>query len=97
MRTRLADRYAPDAHIGPGHPVYEKAAAAAEADRLAKANDPAEIARVRKSLDTKMLQWKRELLHEWNDMVRAYNAEHGTGLPTVSDAGELQFEDQAPR
>ena len=97
LRTRLAERYAPDAHVGPGHPVYEKAVVAVEAERLAKESDPAQIARIRKSLDVKILNLKRELLHTWNDKVRAYNAEHGTGLPTVSDAGGLQYEDGAPR
>lgn len=93
LKHRLADRYAPSAHIGPGHPVYEKAARAAEADRIAKANDPAEIRAVQESLNRKIAEWKRELVDEWNAKVREYNADNGTGLPTLGDDGMLEFPD----
>jgi len=93
LRHRLADRYSPATHVGPGHPVYEKAARAAEAERLAQANNPEAIREVRESLDAKVLEWKRDVLHSWNAKVRAYNAANGTSLPTVSDAGQLEFPD----
>jgi len=91
LKHRLADRYAPSAHVGPGHPVYEKAARAAKADQLAAANDPAEIKRVQKSIDAKVMQWKYELVDEWNEQVREYNCENGTGLPTLGRDGMLVF------
>ena len=93
LKTRLADRYAPSAHVGPGHPLYERAARAAEADRIAAANDPEEIKRTQASLDAKIVQWKRELVEDWNAKVRAYNAEKGTGLPTLGEDGVLEFPD----
>ncbi len=97
LKTRLPDRYAPQAvnsaHVGPGHPVYERAARAYEEEARAKANDPEQVQRIKDSLDRKIGEWKRELLGEWNAKVRAYNAEHGTQLPVVSDEGELEFPD----
>lgn len=93
LKTRLADRYAPSAHIGPGHPLYEKAARMAEEDRRARDNHPDRIKQIQASIDAKVAQWKRDLVAEWNEQVRAYNAENGTGLPTLGDDGHLQFPD----
>jgi hypothetical protein len=93
LRNRLPERYAREAQVGPGHPLWEKVARALEEERIAKARDPAEIRRVRASLDAKMTQWKRDLLAEWNAKVRAYNAKNGTGLPVVGEDGELEFPD----
>lgn len=94
LKTRMADRYAPSANIGPGHPVYEKAFKALEAEQNAKANDPEQLRQVRASIDAKMKQWKRELVDDWNGKVRAYNAENGTGLPTLGDDDRLVFPDK---
>ncbi|MEM7689911.1 MAG: hypothetical protein AAF291_12890 [Pseudomonadota bacterium] len=93
LKTRLADRYAPSAHIGPGHPLYEKAARAAEADRIAAENHPDEVKRVRDKIDATIMKLKRELVDEWNRQVRECNAENGTGLPTLGDDGMLVFPD----
>lgn len=93
LKTRLAERYAPEAQIGPGHPVYEKALRAAEEDRRAAANHPDEIKRVQASIDAKVRQWKIELVDEWNAQVRAYNAQNGTRLPVFARDGTLEFDD----
>ncbi|MEM7702942.1 MAG: hypothetical protein AAF251_13460 [Pseudomonadota bacterium] len=91
LKTRLADRYAPSAHVGPGHPLYEKAARAAEADRIAAENHPDEIKRIQESLNAKVMQWKHELVDEWNAQVRQCNAEHDLSLPTMGRDGKLEF------
>lgn len=91
LRTRMAERYAPEAQVGPGHPLYEKVARALEAERIAQANDPAQIERVRASLDAKIAQWKRELVEDWNAQVRDYNEENDAGLPTLGRDGQLEF------
>ncbi len=93
LKTRMAERYAPEAQVGPGSPLWERIALAIEEERKAQANDPAEIKRVQASIDAKVMQWKRDLLAEWNAKVRAYNAENGTGLPVVGEDGELDFPD----
>lgn len=104
LKNRLAQRYPAgtaagalaNQDIGPGHPVYERAKADLEAEALAKANDPAEIQKVRDSIDRKVLQWKRDLMREWNQRVRLHNAENGTQLPVVNEEGELEFLDGEP-
>ncbi|MEQ8411336.1 MAG: hypothetical protein RIC51_05900 [Erythrobacter sp.] len=54
LRARLADRYAPSAHIAPGHPVYERIRREIEEENRERANDPAQIARVRAAIDAKV-------------------------------------------
>ena len=95
LRTRLADRYSPQAQLGPGHPLYEKALRVAEEERRQRDNDPARIAKVHASIDAKVKQLKYELVDDWNAQVRDYNAANGTGLPTLGDDGRLEFPDEA--
>ncbi|QIQ88064.1 MAG: hypothetical protein G9473_02865 [Erythrobacter sp.] len=61
LRARLADRYAPAAHITPGHPVYERIRREVEEEARARANDPANVARVREAIDAKVRAWRKEL------------------------------------
>lgn len=54
LRNRLADRYSPQAHIAPGHPVYERIRREIEEERRREANDPKVIQAVRDSIDRKI-------------------------------------------
>ena len=67
LRNRLADRYAPSAHIHPGHPIYERIRAEImaeiEAERIRKASDPATIRAVRESIDRKLEGMRQQV--EW--------------------------------
>lgn len=54
LRTRLAERYSPHAHIAPGHPVYERIRREIEEERRIAANDPAAIQALRDSIDRKV-------------------------------------------
>lgn len=65
LRTRLPDRYDPLKDVGPGHPIYERVKREYEAEQRARANDPATIARIRKGIDAKMVQWRAELEAKW--------------------------------
>lgn len=63
LKHRLADRYAPAAHIAPGHPIYERIRGEVEAERIRQANDPATIQKVRESIDRKVEGIRRQV--EW--------------------------------
>lgn len=67
LRNRLADRYAPSAHIHPGHPIYERiraeVEAEVEAERIRQANDPANIRKIRESIDRKVEAIRKQV--EW--------------------------------
>ena len=54
LRTRLAERYAPSAHVGPGDPLYERIRREVEEERLRELNSPEYIAAVRASIDRKV-------------------------------------------
>jgi len=64
LRTRLADRYAPEAHIAPGHPVYERIRREIEEEARARANDPANLARVREAIDAKVRAMRIDLARD---------------------------------
>ena len=67
LRNRLADRYASNAHIHPGHPIYERirgeVTAEIEAERIRQANDPENIRKIRESIDRKVEAIRKEV--EW--------------------------------
>ena len=65
LRSRLPERYNPAKDIGPGHPVYERVKRDYTAEQRALARDPAQMARIRKSLDHKVAQWRAELEAQW--------------------------------
>lgn len=64
LRNRMADRYAPEAHITPGHPVYERIRREIEAEQRARANDPANLARVREAIDAKVRALRIDLARD---------------------------------
>ena len=80
LRHRLPDRYNPAKDIGPGHPVYERVKREYEAEARARANDPAQIARIRKSIDIKIAQWRAEIEAKWE----AEREERDLNLPSRS-------------
>jgi hypothetical protein len=96
LKTRLADRYSPSAQVGPGHPVYEKAYRAVEAERARRDADPVQRQKIRDNIDAKVRQWKLELVQEWNRQVLEYNRENGTTLPVLGKDGKLEFRDGPP-
>ncbi|MEO1221588.1 MAG: hypothetical protein AAFY42_09620 [Pseudomonadota bacterium] len=85
LRNRLADRYASNAHIHPGHPIYERiraeVEAEVEAERIRQANDPENIRKIRESIDRKVEAIRKQV--EW-EKARA-KAEAGAGS---EDEGE---------
>ena len=66
LRNRLPDRYNPAKNIGPGHPVYERVKADYAAEQARRANDPAQVARIRASLDRKVAEWRKEWEARWD-------------------------------
>ncbi|MEM6909884.1 MAG: hypothetical protein AAF494_14525 [Pseudomonadota bacterium] len=54
LKTRLADRYAPGAHVGPGQPLYERIRREIEEERRKAANDPDVLKRIRAAIDRKL-------------------------------------------
>lgn len=73
LKSRLADRYAPTAHITPGHPVYERIRREIEEEARARANDPENLARVREAIDAKVRAWRTEI----EDAARQGESENG--------------------
>ncbi|MEL7197496.1 MAG: hypothetical protein AAGL10_04195 [Pseudomonadota bacterium] len=63
LRNRLADRYSPQAHIAPGHPVYERIRREIEEERQRKANIPT-VAEIRASIDRKIESLRLEVEQE---------------------------------
>jgi hypothetical protein len=71
LRNRLPHRYHPVKDVGPGHPLWDKVAAAqAEAARQL-AQDPAERARQKKALDSLIAKWRHEFILEWEANLAA--------------------------
>ncbi len=69
LRTRLPHRYDQQKEVGPGHPLYEKVAAAyAEAQREYDC-DPVREAKTRKSLDIMFGRWFQALERMWEDRL----------------------------
>lgn len=71
LRTRLPHRYDQQKEVGPGHPLYEKVAAAyAEEQRRIDA-DPERQARSRRKIDTMMARWYRGFTQLWEERLAA--------------------------
>ena len=79
LRTRLAERYAPAAHIMPGHPVYERIRGEIEEERKRVANDPATIQAVRDSIDRKVEAIRKQV--EWEKRQKAMLEEDAQPRP----------------
>ncbi len=65
LRTRLPHRYDQQKDVGPGHPTYEKVAAAYAAEQSRRASDPAQIARIDRQIGAKVRAWHKEFLRTW--------------------------------
>jgi hypothetical protein len=89
LRQRRASRYGKDNDVGPGHPVYDKVAAAYEAERRREVNDPATMARIRKSIDLRVKEWRAELEQSWEAERQEWIAAHGGHVPKI-DSFELE-------
>jgi len=71
LRNRLPHRYDPHKDIGPDHPVYRKVEAAYAEEQRRRASDPAQIARIRKSIDRKVEGWHRTFIALWEARLKA--------------------------
>lgn len=54
LRTRLSERYAPSAHVGPGDPLYERIRREVEDELRRELDSPERVAAVRASIDRKV-------------------------------------------
>ncbi len=88
LKHRLADRYAPAAHIAPGHPIYERIRGELEAERLRQANDPATIQKVRDSIDRKVAAIRKQVEWERAHGIGPENEGSGSGGGEDGRAGE---------
>ncbi len=73
LRHRLPHRYQRDQkqEIGPGHPAYERIAADYAAEQRRKANDPEQVARIRRTLDAKVAAWHKAFIATWEARLAA--------------------------
>lgn len=69
LRTRLPHRYDQQKDVGPGHPTYEKVAAAYAAEQSRIARDPLAEKKTRKSLDIMFGRWFAALEGMWEDRL----------------------------
>lgn len=71
LRTRLPHRYDQQKEVGPGHPLYEKVAAAYAEEQLARANHPENLRKIRESIDRKVASWRVAWEARWEAHLRA--------------------------
>ncbi len=69
LKTRLPHRYDQQKEVGPGHPLYEKVAAAYEAERNRVENAPEALERTRRNLDSIFGRWFGALEKMWLDRM----------------------------
>lgn len=69
LRNRLPHRYDQQKEVGPGHPLYEKVAAAYAAEQARIAQDPEQARKTRKSLDIMFGRWFAALETMWEDRL----------------------------
>lgn len=65
LRNRLPHRYDQQKEVGPGHPLYEKVAAAYAAEQRRIGADPVQRAKTRRSLDIMFGRWFGALEQMW--------------------------------
>lgn len=65
LRNRLPHRYDQQKEVGPGHPLYEKVAAAYEAEQRRIASDPVAEAQRLRNLHTQVARWYRHFMELW--------------------------------
>ncbi|MEQ5786301.1 hypothetical protein J3454_00180 [Erythrobacter sp. NFXS35] len=71
LRNRLPHRYDRQKDIGPGHPVYEKVAAAYAEEQARQDSDPQQMAQIGRSLDAKIATWRKEFTALWEARLAA--------------------------
>ncbi len=69
LRNRLPHRYDQQKEVGPGHPLYEKVAAAYAAEQARIARDPEQEKKTRKSLEIMFGRWFAALEKMWEDRL----------------------------
>jgi hypothetical protein len=71
LKNRLPHRYDQQKEVGPGHPLYEKVAAAYAAEQRRIDNDPVNEAKRRKRLDVMIARWYRGIGQLWQERLIA--------------------------
>ena len=89
LRTRLAHRYDQQKDVGPGHPTYEKVAAAYAEERQRIENDPVNRARSRKSIDIMVARWYKAFMALWEERLALMGIDT-TGTAFQARAEELK-------
>lgn len=69
LRNRLPHRYDRLREVGPGHPLYEKVAAAYAAEQARRDSDPAEEAKRRRQIDILIARWYRGFSALWEERL----------------------------
>lgn len=69
LRNRLPHRYDQQKEVGPGHPLYEKVAAAYAAEQARLDTDPAAEAKRRKGIDIMIARWYRGFTELWEERL----------------------------
>jgi hypothetical protein len=69
LRNRLPHRYDQQKEVGPGHPLYEKVAAAYAAEQARQDCDPAAEAARRKQIDVMIAGWYRGFSALWEERL----------------------------
>jgi hypothetical protein len=84
LRGRRVNRYQ-KTDIGPGHPVYEKVKAAYEEEQRKIRSDPAQLARIHKSIEVKMTTWRQDLERDWEARRLRMIEENGGEVPRIDN------------
>ncbi|WP_379920988.1 hypothetical protein [Erythrobacter sp. R86502] len=71
LRTRLPHRYDQHRDIGPGHPVYQKVAAAYAREQVRVEEDPVRKAAAQRTLANKINQWHKAFIKLWEARLEA--------------------------
>jgi hypothetical protein len=71
LRNRLPHRYDQQKDIGPGHPVYEKVAAAYAEEQARISRDPVTQARQRRHIDKMVARWYKGFTQLWEARLAA--------------------------
>lgn len=89
LQHRVGGRYARDAEVGPGHPAYERIKHDFEEAQRKRANDPERIEEIRRSIDRKVEQWRRDFVDIWNAQIAEWTRENGGVVPQLTYDSKL--------
>lgn len=70
LRNRLPHRYDQQKEVGPGHPLYEKVAAAHAEEQRRIANDPVAQKKRRRHLDYMIARWYKGFTSLWEERLK---------------------------